>query len=95
MDRKLAELMKEATKVTVSRVNFYDNLFNGKKDTSKRLVTTQDGNKLVPRKSGIGTLGRASKSMVNVIFEPTSHEKLSPQDSALHPIDKSDQILSV
>ena len=54
--------MREATKVTPSNLNFYEDIFNWKQSTGKRIVLTEDGFKVIPRKKKLGGLSRASKN---------------------------------
>ena len=55
--------MKQATKVTPQRLNFYDEIFNWKKEQAQRIVQTQMGVKLVPRRIKLGSLTRGIQSM--------------------------------
>ena len=55
--------MKNATKITPQKLNFYDEIFNWKKESASRLVQTKQGVKLVPRKVKLGSLTRGTLNM--------------------------------
>lgn len=57
-------LIKDYTKVTPENLNFYDEIFNWKKSTGKRIIKTpQGGVKMLPRKSKLGSLSRSLKNL--------------------------------
>lgn len=72
--------MREATKVTPSKLDFYDKIFNWKKDTGQRIVNTREGIKILPRKVKIGGLSRGTKSMTRFDVDeilPIRDEKIT------------------